>query len=68
MEQDDWEGKESSRCPQRHDQTKHERFIGQVKSRRLLNDAGRPTTVQGAAAMSAFQLESADLAHTAGSR
>lgn len=42
--------------------------IGQVRSRRLVNEAGRPTTVQGAAAMSAFQLESADLAYTAGSR
>jgi hypothetical protein len=42
--------------------------VGHVKSRRLLNDAGRATTVQGAAAMAAFQLESADLAHTAGSR
>jgi hypothetical protein len=41
--------------------------VGQVTSRRLRNDAGQPTTVQGAAAMAAFQLESAELAHTAGS-
>jgi hypothetical protein len=42
--------------------------VGEVQSRRLQNDAGQPTTVQGAAAMAAFQIESVELAHTAGSR
>jgi hypothetical protein len=42
--------------------------VGEVQSRRLQNDAGQPTTVQGAAAMAAFQLERAELAYTAGSR
>ena len=42
--------------------------VGQVKSRRLKNQSGQPTTVQGAAAMGAFQLESLEVAHTAGTR
>jgi hypothetical protein len=42
--------------------------VGQVTSRRLRNEAGQPTTVQGAAAMGAFQLASVEIAHTAGSR
>jgi hypothetical protein len=42
--------------------------VGQVRSRGLKDPTGRPTTVQGAAAMAAFQLESMEVAHTAGSR
>ena len=42
--------------------------IGQVRSRGLKDPTGRPTTVQGAAAMAAFQLDSMEVAHTAGSR
>lgn len=42
--------------------------VGQVKLQRLKDPAGRPTSVQGAAAMAAFQLESMDLASSKGSR
>jgi hypothetical protein len=42
--------------------------IGVVKSRQLKDGAGRTTTVQGAAAMAAFQLESMVVAHSDGSR
>jgi len=42
--------------------------VGQVQSRGVKDGAGRPTTVQGAAAMAAFQLESIEVAYAAGSR
>jgi hypothetical protein len=42
--------------------------VGQVTSRQLRNEAGQSTTVQGAPAMAAFQLERVDLAYTAGSQ
>jgi hypothetical protein len=42
--------------------------LGQVRSRALKDPSGRPTTVQGAAAMAAFQLDSLQVAHAAGSR
>lgn len=41
--------------------------IGQITSQRMKNEAGQPATVQGAAAMGAFQLESMQVARTAGS-
>jgi hypothetical protein len=41
--------------------------VGQITSQRLTNDAGEPATVQGAAAMGAFQLERMHVARTAGS-
>jgi len=42
--------------------------VGEVKSRELRDGAGKPTTVQGAPAMAIFQLDSMDVAHTAGTR
>ncbi len=42
--------------------------VGQITSQRLKNEAGQPATVQGAAAMAAFQLERLEVARTAGSR
>jgi hypothetical protein len=42
--------------------------VAQVHSARIRNDAGQPTTIQGAAAMGAFQLTSLDLARSDGSR
>ena len=42
--------------------------VGQITSKRLMNEAGQPATVQGAAAMAAFQLERLEVARTAGSR
>ena len=42
--------------------------VGQLKSERMKNEAGQPATVQGAAAMAAFQTESTQVARTAGSR
>jgi hypothetical protein len=42
--------------------------FGQVRSRGLKDPTGRPTTVQGAAAMAAFQLDSMQVVHAAGSR
>jgi hypothetical protein len=42
--------------------------VGQVKSQPMKNEAGQPATIQGAAAMAAFQLESMQVARTAGSR
>jgi hypothetical protein len=41
--------------------------IGQITSQRMKNEAGQPATVQGAAAMGAFQLERMQVARTAGS-
>jgi hypothetical protein len=41
--------------------------VGQVHSERILNE-GQPTTIQGAAAMGAFQLKSIDLGRSDGSR
>mgnify|MGYP003296123960 CR=1 FL=1 len=41
--------------------------IGQITSQRMKNEAGQPATVQGAAAMGAFQLERMEVARTAGS-
>jgi hypothetical protein len=41
--------------------------IGRLTSQRLKNDAGEPATVQGAAAMAAFNLERMEVARTAGS-
>jgi hypothetical protein len=42
--------------------------VGQLTSQRLKNEAGQPATVQGAAAMAAFNLERLEVARTAGSR
>jgi hypothetical protein len=42
--------------------------IGQITSKQFINDAGQPATVQGAAAMAAFQLERMGVARTAGTR
>ena len=42
--------------------------IGQIVSQRVKNEAGQAASVQGAAAMAAFQLERLEVAHTAGSR
>jgi hypothetical protein len=42
--------------------------VGQLKSERMTNEAGQPATVQGAAAMGAFQPESMQVARTAGTR
>jgi hypothetical protein len=42
--------------------------VGQLTSQRLKNEAGEPATVQGAAAMAAFQVERLELARSAGSR
>ena len=41
--------------------------VGQLTSQRLKNEAGQPATVQGAAAMGAFQLERLEVARAAGS-
>jgi hypothetical protein len=41
--------------------------VGQITSQRVTNEAGQPTTVHGAAAMGAFQLERLEVAHSAGS-
>jgi hypothetical protein len=41
--------------------------IGKITSQRMKNQAGQPATVQGAAAMAAFQLERLEVARTAGS-
>ncbi|MBI3943347.1 MAG: hypothetical protein HY326_10070 [Chloroflexi bacterium] len=42
--------------------------VGQATLQPLKDQAGRPTTVQGAAAMAAFELERMDLASSKGSR
>jgi len=42
--------------------------VGQIEARRVTNDAGQPSTVQGAAAMAAFQLDRLQVARAAGSR
>ncbi len=42
--------------------------VGTITSRRMKNEAGQAATVQGAAAMGAFQLERMEVARTAGSR
>jgi hypothetical protein len=41
--------------------------VGQLTSQRLKNEAGQPASMQGAAAMAAFQLERLEMARTAGS-
>ena len=41
--------------------------IGQLTSQRLKNEAGQPATIEGAAAMAAFQLPRLEVARTAGS-
>lgn len=40
--------------------------VGRVQSKRLKSESGETATVRGAAAMGAFQLESMEVAHTAG--
>lgn len=42
--------------------------VGQITSQRLKNDAGQPATIQGAAAMGAFQLDRLEVARTAGTK
>jgi hypothetical protein len=41
--------------------------VGNVTMQRLKDDTGKPTSLQGAAAMAGFQLETMDLASSAGS-
>lgn len=41
--------------------------VGQITSQRLKNQAGEPASIQGAAAMGAFQLTRLEVARTAGS-
>jgi hypothetical protein len=47
--------------------TGHVGEVAQFTSQRVKNDAGQAATIQGAAAMGAFQLEKLEVAHTAGS-